>query len=295
MNKKRLANIPEPAIGQPCVKTMTARSTPKKADWKKTAVPALMLASILCASAAAHAGAPNAAQDVLYQVSTSNAIVIGAYDGVTSSGELKRHGNFGIAAADALGGEMMLVDSVWYRVMPDGAVQVADDALTIPFGMVAYFQPTIRFDVDSSTTYQALRAEVERHLPSRNVFYAVKLEGRFASMKNRTFPTQSKPYRNQAVVTDEQIIFETKDTEGTLLGFWFPDYIYGINLPGLHLHYLSKDKQHGGHTLDFTATAATVSIQPLYGYEIALAHTADFLGADLKSDKTAEIKKVQGR
>lgn len=255
----------------------------------------LAVAFVLGGPLAVHADGPKAPQNVLYQVSTSNAIVIGAFDGVMSSGEVKRHGDFGIAAADALGGEMLLLDGVWYQVVPGGKVQIADDALTIPFGMVTYFQPAISFDVGPAKTYQELRAEVDRHLPSRNLFYAVKIEGRFAAVKNRTFAKQSKPYRNQAAVTDEQEILQAKDTEGTFVGFWFPDYIYGVNLPGLHLHYLSKDKQQGGHTLDVAVASAKVTIQPLYGYEIALAQSPEFLNADLKSDKTADIKKVQGR
>ncbi len=262
---------------------------------KNLRVLALTAAFVLGGPLAAYADGPKAQQDVLYQVSTSNAIVIGAFDGVMSSGEVKRHGDFGIAVADALDGEMMLIGGVWYQVMPGGKVHIADDALTIPFGMVTYFQPAISFDVGPTTAYQELRAEVDRHLPSRNLFYAVKIEGRFAAVKNRTFAKQSKPYRNQAAVTDEQEIFEAKNTEGTFVGFWFPDYIYGVNLPGLHLHYLSKDKQQGGHTLDIAVASAKVSIQPLYGYEIALAHSPEFLNADLKSDKTSDIKKVQGR
>ena len=232
---------------------------------------------------------------MLFQVSTSNAIVVGTYDGEITAGQIKRHGDLGIAVADALGGEMMLVDGIWYQVLPGGRIQVADDNLTVPFGMAAFFKPSIEFTVGPAKTYRELRAEVDKHLPSRNVFYAVKIEGTFTYVKNRTFAKQTRPYRNQTVVTDEQEIFETKDTNGILMGFWFPDYIYGINLPGLHLHYLSADKQHGGHTLDVAVSAAKVSLQPLYGYRIALSHSPDFTKADLKADKTKDIMKVQGR
>ncbi|MGO9486271.1 MAG: acetolactate decarboxylase [Rhodomicrobium sp.] len=236
-----------------------------------------------------------APEGVLFQVSTSNAIVVGNYDGEVSAGQIKQHGDFGIAAADALGGEMMLVDGIWYRLLPDGSMQVPEDSLTVPFGMATFFKPVLSFTVGPVKNYQELRAEVDKHLPSRNIFYAVRIEGTFTSVKNRTFERQAKPYRNQAAVTDEQKIFEIKDTEGTFVGFWFPDYISGVNLPGLHLHYLSKDKLHGGHTLDIAIAAAKVSIQPLYGYQIALQHAPDFLKADLRADRTKDIMKVQGR
>lgn len=222
-------------------------------------------------------------------------MVVGTYDGQISCGEIKRYGDFGIAAADALAGEMMLVDGTWYQVLPDGSVQVPNDDLTVPFGMATFFEPGLTFSVGRTDNYQELRTEVDKQLPSRNLFYAVKVEGTFAKAKNRSFAKQSKPYRNQAVVTDEQKIFEARNTEGTFVGFWFPDYISGINLPGLHLHYLSKDKDQGGHTLDIAISSASVFLQPLHGYHIALPHSADFLKADLKGDKTSEIRKVHGR
>jgi acetolactate decarboxylase len=264
---------------------------------KPSLICALAVSALCAVGASRGAFAEDSAspESVLFQVSTSNAIVVGNYDGEVSAGEIKRHGNIGIAAADALGGEMMLLDGIWYQVLPDGRVQVPEDTLTVPFGMATFFKPSISFDVGPIKNYQGLRAEVDKRLPSRNIFYAVRIEGSFANVKNRSFERQAKPYRNQAAVTDEQRIFETKDTEGTFVGFWFPDYISGVNLPGLHLHYLSKDRLHGGHTLDLTASAAKVSLQPLYGYQIALQHSPDFLKADLKADRTKDIMKVQGR
>ena len=113
----------------------------------------------------------------------------GTYDGEITAGEIKRHGDLGIAVADALGGEMMLVDGIWYQVLPGGRIQVADDNLTVPFGMAAFFKPSIEFTVGPTKTYQELRAEVDKHLPSRNVFYAVKIEG--------TFTNCEKPYLRQ--------------------------------------------------------------------------------------------------
>ncbi len=236
-----------------------------------------------------------APEGVLYQVSTSNAMAVGTFDGEVSAGQIKQHGDFGIAVADALGGEMMLVDGIWYQVLPDGSIGVPEDTLTVPFGMVTFFKPAISFDVGPTNSYQELRAEVDKHLPSHNVFYAVRIEGTFRYVKNRNFERQTKPYRSQAAVTEEQKIFEARNTEGTFVGFCFPDYMYGINLPGLHLHYLSKDKLLGGHTLDIAISAAKVSLQPLYGYEIVLSHVPEFLNADLKTDRTKEIMMVQGR
>jgi acetolactate decarboxylase len=34
------------------------------------------------------------------------------------------------------------------------------------------------------------------------------------------------------------------------VGFRFPDYAQGLNVPGYHLHVISEDRSRGGHVLD---------------------------------------------
>ncbi|MBV9177498.1 MAG: acetolactate decarboxylase [Nitrososphaeraceae archaeon] len=36
---------------------------------------------------------------------------------------------------------------------------------------------------------------------------------------------------------------------GTLVGFWTPEYAKNLNVPGYHLHFLSKNHAKGGHLL----------------------------------------------
>ncbi len=43
----------------------------------------------------------------LFQVSTSNALVKGVFDGSTTVGELRSHGDFGLGTFDRLDGEMI--------------------------------------------------------------------------------------------------------------------------------------------------------------------------------------------
>jgi acetolactate decarboxylase len=232
---------------------------------------------------------------VLYQISASNALSTGLYDGHVSCAQIKENGDFGIAVSEGLNGELILLDGTFYQELADGTVQVAPDSLMVPFGMATRFKATEQFDLGAIKNYPALRSEFDKHISSRNIIYAVRIEGNFPWIKNRSFAKQSKPYRKQAEIVDEQKIFEVKDTEGTLVGFWFPDYIHDVNLPGLHLHYLSNDHRSGGHTLDLTMSKAKVFLQPIYQYLIVLPNSNEFLKADLAGDKTQEIKKVQGR
>ena len=60
-------------------------------------------------------------RDVLYQVSTIDALVLGAYEGVQPVGDVEKHGDFGIGTFEALDGEMIAVDGRYYQVTSDGS------------------------------------------------------------------------------------------------------------------------------------------------------------------------------
>lgn len=48
----------------------------------------------------------------------------------------------------------------------------------------------------------------------------------------------------------DQVVFEHTQQEGVLVAFWCPAFVGShLNWPGFHLHFLSADKQHGGHVL----------------------------------------------
>jgi acetolactate decarboxylase len=61
-------------------------------------------------------------------------------------------------------------------------------------------------------------------------------------------------------VVASQNVFDFDDIEGTIVGFRFPDYAEGINVPGYHLHFADPDRARGGHVLDVTVDFATVRI-----------------------------------
>ncbi|NLO29340.1 MAG: alpha-acetolactate decarboxylase, partial [Methanosarcina mazei] len=62
----------------------------------------------------------NNASDVLYQVSTIDALLLGVYDGVLPVSDLKTHGDFGIGTFDGLEGEMLALDGNYYQIKTDG-------------------------------------------------------------------------------------------------------------------------------------------------------------------------------
>ena len=81
-----------------------------------------------------------------------------------------------------------------------------------------------------------------------------------------------------------------KDVEGTMVGFYSPNYIGALNVPGLHLHFISKDHKMGGHVLAFTAKSATAALHTQDRWLVEIPHTKEFQGADLNKDYSGILK-----
>src|SRR5512136_1450849 len=78
-------------------------------------------------------------REVLYQVSTIDALMQGVFDGVQPVGEIRKRGDFGIGTFDALDGEMIVLEGVVYQAKADGHIYTAADSQTTPFATVTFF------------------------------------------------------------------------------------------------------------------------------------------------------------
>jgi len=59
----------------------------------------------------------------------------GFYDGPTTIRDLKHHGDFGLGAMNAIDGEVVGVDGVFYQIGIDGTLTRAADAACLPWAM----------------------------------------------------------------------------------------------------------------------------------------------------------------
>jgi acetolactate decarboxylase len=234
-------------------------------------------------------------RETLYQVSTIDALMQGVFDGVQTTGELKKHGDFGIGTFDALDGEMIVLDGVVYQAKADGRVYPVADNLSTPFATVTYFD----HDLSSLTTGQPMNLSVfastmEDRLPTGNMVYAVRMHGTFPAMKVRAIPAQQKPYPTLTNASKFQSAYMYSDTTGTVIGFYTPTFFKGLNVAGYHLHYLSDDYKTGGHILDFTVPAnTTVEYDITPGFTMALPTNGTFTGVDLSQDLSGALAKVE--
>ncbi|MDO9325461.1 MAG: acetolactate decarboxylase, partial [Methanoregula sp.] len=122
------------------------------------------------------ASAVPADHEVLYQVSTIDALMKGVYDGILPVGEIKKHGNFGIGTFDALEGEMIVIDGKVYQAKADGRVYTVLDTSTTPFATVTWFERDSTATVEKPMNFSVFSTEMGARLPSQNMIYAVRIQ-----------------------------------------------------------------------------------------------------------------------
>lgn len=232
-------------------------------------------------------------REVLYQVSTINALLSGAYDGQMSIAELKNRGNLGIGTFAALDGEMILLDGTVYQARYDGTVVKVNDQQNTPFAAVTIFDEDQRIDDATIANYEALQKTLDTLIKNPNLFYAFKISGDFSYVKVRSVPPQQKPYPPLAEVTKNQPTFEYQNVKGQLVGFWCPAYINGINVPGYHLHFISKDRTQGGHLLEAEIKNASILVDQTPSFQMTLPDDDEIANLNLDQDKSEEIEKVE--
>jgi acetolactate decarboxylase len=233
-------------------------------------------------------------RETLYQVSTIDALMQGVFDGIQPVGELKSHGDFGIGTFDALDGEMIVLDGIVYQAKADGRIYEAGDSQTTPFATVTSFDRDFSNVTGDPMNFSVFSSTMTRKLPSQNMVYAVRMHGSFPSMKVRAIPAQQTPYPTLTAAAQNQSVYTFTDTRGSVVGFYTPVLLEGLNVPGFHLHYLSDDRQSGGHILDFTVPENTVieyDITP--EFHMVLPTSGAFTGVDLSQDLTGELAKVE--
>jgi len=232
--------------------------------------------------------------DVLYQVSTIDALLEGLYDGEVTIKALKEKGDTGLGTFNTLDGEMIVIDGEVYQIRTDGLAYLADDTMLTPFAAVTGFAADEVIVMQEMVNSSEVASMLEQALPSKNIMYAIRIDGNFSSMKVRSVPAQERPYPLLVdVVASEQVVFEHEDVEGSIVGFWLPYYVEGMNVPGYHFHFIDSERTEGGHVLDYTLINGTVGIDHTTGFELLLPSDDDFLSADLLRDKGEELSVVE--
>ncbi len=252
--------------------------------------PALAL-MLCCATPALARDLP--ARDTLYQVSTLDALLAGVYDPAVTVAEVARHGNLGLGTFTALDGEMIVLGGKVYQAKADGSVRPAPAGLGVPFAQVTFFEPDLRVPGIDAASLEELGAALDRALPSANVFYALHARGRFAVVKVRSVSAQVKPYPGLGEAVKSQAVFELHDVAGDLVGLRSPASARGEGVPGWHFHFLSADRQKGGHVLALGVAGLSADLDLTPALALVLPDTPAFRAANLSGGRDAELRKAE--
>lgn len=229
----------------------------------------------------------------IFQTSTINALLEGVYEGEVTFGELRQHGDFGLGTFNALDGEMIALDGEFYQVRSDGRARPVADEQKTPFAVVQFFRPEYQQALNDEVDYEQLQDELRKHHQSTNFFYAIRVDGLFSYVKTRSVPRQHKPYPALVEVAREQPTFEFENVEGSLAGFRFPDYAAGVNVPGYHLHFITRERTAGGHVLDLRLRQGTLYVEHTANFHMELPESGGFLEADLAKDQREAIQEAE--
>ena len=228
----------------------------------------------------------------LYLCAPINALLEGIYEQKIPFTEIKKHGDFGLGTFDHLDGEMIMLDGEVYQISSDGrVVKVEEQALT-PFACVTFYQPLSHDELAVELPYEDFLAWIQGLFPSPNIFYAIRMEGLFAQVKVRSVPKQ-ECYRPLVEVAQEQPVFNFSEIHGTLAGFFTPSFMGSLSVPGLHLHFLSDDLQHGGHLLECRPRKLRAGVQFINALELELPMSLDYLTWDFRRDIHKDLDKAE--
>ncbi len=223
--------------------------------------------------------------DAVYQYSAIGAFMRGGYGGDKRVGDIRRGGDFGLGTFDGIDGEMIALDGKYYQVKTDGKVYKVGDSFCSPFAQVKFFKADRQVVIDKAMNIDELKSFLSGVLGTKNVFFALRIDGEFSYVKTRSIGLQDKPYRAFGEVSKEQSVFELKDVKGVVVGFYSPEYFPEVSPPGYHFHFLRADRSAGGHVLDLRIQKGVVVIDRSTGLDLELPDDETFLGLDFSVDK----------
>lgn len=231
--------------------------------------------------------------DILYQYSTIEALLEGVNDGNMTFGELKKHGDYGLGTFNALDGEMIQVGGKFYQIKIDGVAYPVDDNERTPFAVVTFFDKDGSINISNASNFEELTKFIDANIPTKNIFYLIKIEGTFDYVKTRSVPRQEKPYPPLTKAVEKQKTFEFNNTKGTLIGFRFPDYVGNMNVPGYHFHFITEDRKAGGHVLELRLKNQEIQIDYTTELFMITPDNNDFYTFNSGKNREEEVKTVE--
>ena len=234
----------------------------------------------------------------LYQVSTLQALMLGYIKGVISVKELLKHGDTGLGTFEDLDGEMIVIDGHCYRASSNGQMYEPDLDYGIPFAVATKLKGVRSWDWDEINGIDTLTAmlnnKIEAHF-GLNSMHIVRIDGDFDFIDARSeLPSRKAQHVSlKELLNTTQYSFRFEKISGSVICLYFPDYMDGLNLPGWHLHFISKDRSMGGHVFDLKINSCRVKLDKIARIELQLPTEPGFDTYELKSASAQDAKNIE--
>ena len=181
--------------------------------------------------------------------------------------------DFGLGTFNRLDGEMLMLGGIVYQIRGDGSVHIPADTTKTPFAAVTFFDSDATYKLPAGLEFDGLARFIDKRLPTKNIFYAIKITGQFKLMKTRSVFPQSRPYASLKTILKGQSVFDFSEVRGTIVGLYSPAFAKGFNIPGYHLHFLSEDRKAGGHVLSFEIAEGKLELDDTHEVSLHLPKT----------------------
>jgi len=231
----------------------------------------------------------------LFQVSTAGALVEGIYRGEVNVHALREHGDFGIGTFNGLDGELIAVDGRFYQVRANGTVREVTEKARTPYAMILKFPDGPTETLGDCLNLPGLHKQLDQLRDSNNVFFAIRVDGEFSTLVTRSVHPTHEGTR-LAEATQDQSEFILHDVRGTLVGFWSPRFLQNVLVAGYHLHFISEDRQSGGHVLACSCGhGLQARVRRVADFRLSFPESNKYLHADLSRDPKADLDRAEGK
>jgi len=131
---------------------------------------------------------------------------------------------------------------------------------------------------------------------SKNIIYAISIDGYFNELNLRSEHPQPEGHKPLSeTIAKVQNTYSLSNIQGTIVGFWFPEYMKTINVPGFHFHFINDARTKGGHLFDMRIDSGTLRIMSIFDFGMHLIHTPLFEHANIGNDFKSATKKVENQ
>jgi acetolactate decarboxylase len=211
----------------------------------------------------------------LFQTSTIEALLGGAFDGDVTLAELLEHGDHGLGTLNGLDGELIVVDGEAWKANLDCSLTRQELTSKTPYAVVVPFSPGDPLEFTGPLSETQLRRALQGRIGVPTRPRAIRFDGHFDLVRVRSVARRHRPYPPLADVIAHQQVSELVDVPGTMIGFSFPDALDGIEMVGWHLHFVTADRRRGGHVLSLELRQATGLVDELGDMHVELPPTVE--------------------